>query len=100
MAHSDQSDGYEVGYHSTDPAQLDLFGPPPERNYDPDPAEVRAELLEILAKARAAPQEPWPAKEASYWRTVFPQMAHWLPAEEARELRLAFAAELERLLAA
>ena len=100
MAHADQSDAQELGYHSSDPAQLDMFGPPPAQNYDPDPAEVRAELMAILARARAAPQEPWPAKEVSYWRTVFPQMANWLPAEEAHALRLQFAAELERLQAA
>jgi hypothetical protein len=71
--------------------------PQPEPNYDPDPAEVRAELLAILARARAAPQEPWPAKEMSYWRTVFPQMANWLPDEEAARLRSKFRTELERL---
>ncbi len=100
MAHSDQSDAQDFGYHSSDPAQLDLFGPPPQQAYDPDPKSVRAELMDILARVRAAPQEPWPAEEVSHWRTVFPQMAAWLPAEEARELRLAFAAELERLQAA
>ena len=96
MAHADQSDA-QFGYHSSDPRQLDMFGPPPGRSYDPDPDEVRAELMGILAKARAAPEVPWPAKEASHWGSVFPQMADWLPAEEARQLRLAFAAELERL---
>ena len=100
MAHADQSDAQELGYHSSDPAQLDMFGPPPAPSYDPDPDEVRAELMGILARARAAPQEPWPAKEISYWRTVFPQMANWLPADQAAQLRLAFAAELERLQAA
>jgi hypothetical protein len=100
MAHADRSDDQEVGYFSSDPAQLDMFGPPPAQNYDPDPESVRAELTAILARARAAPQEPWPAKEASYWGTVFPQMANWLPAEEAQRLRLAFAAELARLRAA
>lgn len=77
-----------------------MFGAPPAQNYDPDPEEVRAELLDILARARAAPGEPWPAKEASYWGTVFPQMANWLPAEEAQRLRREFAAELARLEAA
>jgi hypothetical protein len=101
MAHSDQSDGQEIGhYHSSDPAQLDLFGPSLAQCCDPDPESVRAELMEILARARAAPREPWPAKEASYWRTTFPQMANGLPAEEAQRLRLAFAAEMKRLAAA
>ena len=74
-----------------------MFGPEPEPNYDPDPEEVRAELLAILATARAAPEVPWPAKEMSYWRTVFPQMANWLPDEEAARLRAEFRIELERL---
>jgi hypothetical protein len=58
---------------------------------------VRAELNAILSRARAAPQEPWPAKEVSYWRTVFPQMANWLPDEEAARLRSEFRVELDRL---
>jgi hypothetical protein len=97
---SDQPDAQEFGPYGSDRRQLDMFGSPPPQNYDPDPEEVRAELLAILAKARAAPQEPWPAKEASYWGTVFPQMANWLPAEEAARLRGEFAAELQRLEAA
>jgi hypothetical protein len=95
MAHSDQ----EFSYHSSDPAQLDMFGPPPAQSYDPDPESVRAELMEILARARAAPQVSWPTKEVSYWRTVFPQMANWLPAEEAAQLHREFETELARLAA-
>jgi len=96
MAHADHADGLELGhYHSTDPAQLDLFGAPPMQSYDA--GEVRTELTAILARARAAPRQPWPASEVAHWRTVFPQMAGRLPAEEARELRRAFAAELARL---
>ena len=99
MAHADHSDGLELGhYHSTDPAQLDLFGAPPAQSCDP--GDVRSELAAILARARAAPREPWPASEISRWRAVFPEMAGSLPAEEARELRRAFAAELARLQAA
>jgi len=103
MAHSDRHDqsvAQRFGSYGPDREQLDMFGPPPPENYDPDPESVRAELLDILDKARAAPQVPWPAREVSYYRTVFPQMANWLPAAEATQLRLAFAAELARLEAA
>jgi hypothetical protein len=102
MAPSDQPETgrfepyLSIGGHGDD-RQLDMFGGPPAQNYDPDPEEVRAELLDILARARAAPQEPWTPKELSYWRTVFPQMANWLPAEEAERLRSEFRAELARL---
>ena len=34
------------------------------------------------------------------WRIVFPQMANWLPDEEAARLRQEFATELTRLEAA
>jgi hypothetical protein len=79
---------------------FDMFGPQPEPCYDPDPEEVRAELLDILARARAAPEVPWPAKEMSLWCTVFPQMANWLPADEAARLRREFGDEIARLGAA
>jgi len=79
------------------PGQLDMFGAPPARSYDPDPETVRAELMAVLARARAAPDKPWDAREASLYRVIFPQMANWLPLEEARRLRTAFARELARL---
>jgi hypothetical protein len=94
---SDRSDGQEFRPYGPDRRQLDMFGSPPPQNYDPDPEDVRAELMEILALARAAPQQHWPAKERSYWGTVFPQMANWLPAEEAARLRQEFATEIARL---
>ena len=97
---SDRSDAQEFRPYGPDRRQLDMFGSPAPQNYDPDPEDVRAELIDILAKARAAPQVPWPAKEASYWHTVFPQMANWLPAEEAAQLRFEFATEIARLEAA
>ena len=89
--------------------QLDLFGesqpelPGVERTaavYRPDPDKVRAELLVVLAKVRAARSFPWDARRTLYWRTVFPQMTNWLPDEEAAQLRLAFDMEIRRLDAA
>ena len=82
--------------------QQDLFGNEPEiaPNYEPDPAKVRVELYDILAKAKAAPVVPWKSAEQNFYRLVFPQMTNWLPADEARQLRFEFEAELERLMAA
>lgn len=63
-----------------------------------DPAEVRAELLEILAAARAARDvAPWDRRTHRYHQVVFPQMANWLPDDEANQLRFEFAKELKRI---
>ena len=87
--------------------QLDFFGEmEPELPgfdpmvYAPAPDKVRAELMAVLAKARAAETFPWDARRTLYWRTVFPQMANWLPEEEAAQLRFAFKTEIRRLDAA
>jgi hypothetical protein len=89
--------------------QLDLFGenqaelPGVERTaavYRADPDEVRAELLRVLAQARAAQSLPWDARRTLYWRTVFPQMTNWLLDEEAAQLRFEFETEIRRLDAA
>ena len=89
--------------------QMDLFGesqpelPGAELTsavYRADPDEVRAELLRVLAKARAAERFPWDSRRTLYWRTVFPQMTNWLPDEEAAQLRFAFETEIRRLEAA
>ncbi len=89
--------------------QLDLFGesqpeiPGLEESravYRADPDEVRAELLRVLAKVRAAQSFPWDARRTLYWRTVFPQMTNWLPDAEAAQLRFEFETEIRRLEAA
>ncbi len=89
--------------------QLELFGESqPELPgvavgaavYRADPDEVRAELLRVLAQARAAQSFPWDARRTLYWRTVFPQMTNWLPDEEGAQLRFPFEAEIRRLEAA
>jgi hypothetical protein len=64
------------------------------------PESVRTELNGILARARAAPTEPWDPREVSFYRIVFPQMANWLPEDEGAQLRFEFEAELARLEAA
>jgi len=93
----------------TGPRQADLFGndqPEPSGEdhetpvYRADPDEVRADLLCILAEARAAKTMPWDASKLSLYRTIFPQMANWLPKEEGEQLCFQFEEELARLQAA
>lgn len=82
--------------------QQDLFGivPQPAPDYRPDAAKVRAQLTDVLERAKAAPAVPWRASDLEFYRVVFPQMANWLPTDEARQLRFEFEAELARLEAA
>ena len=77
--------------------QPDLF-PEMPRNESVDPEEVRAELLEILRIARdARDAAPWDRRTHRYHQVVFPQMASWLPDDEAEQLCFEFAKELERI---
>ena len=63
-----------------------------------DPEEVRQELTALLALARAATHEaPWDRRTHRYHQVVFPQMATWLPEDEAEQLCFEFAKELERI---
>jgi hypothetical protein len=85
----------------------DLFGPSQlglgleDTRPDPtkvDPEEVRQELRAILAIAKAARDEaPWDRRTHRYHEVVFPQMAGWLPEDEAGQLCFEFARELERI---
>lgn len=90
----------------TGAAQFSLFGDGddrlqrPQQKLTPDPEDVRRRMLVLLGKARAAKKMPWPEREARMWQTVFPNMANWLPEEEAAQLRFEFAREMERLRAA
>jgi hypothetical protein len=78
-------------------SQPDLF-PRAPREETVDPNEVRAELVELLEMARRAQDAaPWDRRTHRYHTIVFPQMARWLPEEEAQQLCFAFAAELERI---
>ena len=89
------------------PDEPDLFGPSQLglglEDTRPDPTmvdadEVRRELVAILEMARAARDEaPWDRRTHRYHQVVFPQMANWLPQDEAEQLRFEFAKELERI---
>ena len=82
------------------PEQLgfDIFAEPAPKSEWPDPAEIREELNATLAIAkRALDACPWDERTFKYHKTVFPQMANWLPEEERDQLRFEFAREVERI---
>jgi hypothetical protein len=85
-------------------AQHSLFGdgdnriPHPEQpSAEANPERVRAKLYALLETARNADRMPWTERKARMWQIVFPQMANWLPDDEAEQLRFDFAREMERL---
>jgi hypothetical protein len=79
--------------------QRDLFAgeTPQQRKIIDFPSEARARLLKVLSEARAAATLPWSERDARKWEILFPQMAEWLPDDEANQLCFEFAQELERL---
>ena len=93
----------ETEFFGHPPAQGSLFGigedrlQAPVQRYAPDPETVRRRLNLLLDKARAAKEMPWSERDARLWQIVFPNMANWLPDEEAEQLRFEFAREMERL---
>lgn len=63
-----------------------------------DPAEIRADMNAILADARTVrTAEQWSERTLRYNRLVFPNMAKWLPDEEAAQLCFEFEREIERI---
>ncbi len=83
-----------------DGPQGDLFGPPPPVSYAPKPEKVRQMMLAMLAEIKGAEECPWNEYKLGLNKVIFPQMANWLPEEEAAVLRREFAAEVARLEAA
>lgn len=92
--------------HPIGAEQQSLFGEgddrlqTPVQSYAPDPERARQKLLALLERARSANTMPWSERDARMWQTVFPQMANWLPKDEAEQLCFEFAREIERLKAA
>ncbi len=89
--------------YPTGPDQLSMFGEgadrleTPAQRLTPDPEVIRRRLNALLDRARQARSMPWSPRDARMWQTVFPNMANWLPVDEAEQLRSAFAAEMKRL---
>ena len=89
-----------------DPDQFSLFGAgedrmqPPVRKFVADTELIRRRLNALLETARSASVMPWSERDARMWQTVFPQMADWLPDDEANQLRFEFMQQIERLKAA
>ncbi len=89
-----------------EPAQGSLFGEgenrmaSPQKSDQPDPVVIRKRLHDVLAKAKAAHTMPWNENDAGVWQIIFPNMANWLPEEEANQLRFEFEREMHRLLVA
>ncbi len=80
--------------------QPDLFGGEAAPVYRPNLDKVRARLEKILAEARAAQAMPWEPTQLSLYRTIFPQMAGYLPKDEGAQLRFTFEKEMKRFEAA
>jgi hypothetical protein len=77
---------------------LDLGDAPARVSYEPDRGEIRDELTQILATAKAAEDAaPWDARTFQYHKVVFPQMARWLPDDERDQLCFEFAREVTRI---
>lgn len=69
----------------------------PQR-YVPDIDDIRAELNAVLDSLRAAADAgAMDARTMRFHKTVFPQMANWLPEKERDSMRAAFAAEIARV---
>jgi hypothetical protein len=79
--------------------QSDLFADEPAqpRKVIDFRLEARARLTKLLAEARAAATLPWNERQTQKWEILFPQMAEWLPGDEADQLCFEFALELQRL---
>lgn len=79
--------------------QADLFAgeaPQPRKVMDFQ-AEARTRLTRLLEQAKAADRLPWSGRELQKLQILFPQMAEWLPGDEANQLYFEFSQEVERL---
>jgi hypothetical protein len=80
-----------------DPAQAEMFDEPAAPPKQLTAEDIRAEMLALIATARAAETMPWTPREVRSHTALFPYMAEWLSKEEGGQLLLAFEIEMERL---
>lgn len=81
------------------PPQGELFAAQPraKREFVVNADTVRVKMLAMLEEVRSAKVMPWPTHRMRTFETIFPQMANWLPDDEADRLRAEYAREIERL---
>jgi hypothetical protein len=91
------TDMFGNGQHSLFGDGKDRIPHQSQQSSTPDPERVRQKLHALLETARSADRMPWDPRKAGMWQIVFPQMANWLPDDEAAQLRFEFTQELERL---
>ena len=88
----------ERGLSNPEQLGLDLGTKQQDTSSGIDPDEVRAEMKLMLASARNATAEAlWDERTFRYNKLVFPQMARWLPDDEAAQFCFAFRIEVERI---
>jgi hypothetical protein len=92
MSNADQTNMFET--------QTEMFADQPAPAYRPDPDKVRARLHSLLAEARGAQTIPWSRPVLTLYKTIFPEMSHHLPDDEAKQLCFEFETEIARLEAA
>jgi hypothetical protein len=98
------------------PAQADMFAASPAAGYEAKPIysekygiiepppkgghtkeSMRAQMLKLIAEARAADVAPWPKRRVRTNMVMFPYMAEWLPDGEGEQLLFEFREEMKRL---
>lgn len=90
----------QANFFSYEPSQGELFSSPDPATPEVMPVtpdSVRVKMLTMLEQLRVAEQMPWPDRKVQVNEVIFPQMARWLPKEEAAQLCFAFTREIERL---
>ena len=82
-------------------SQLQLFCPERSKlpRRPPDLAFIRKSLHRLLRIVREAEIMPWSEGEAESQLKVFPELAAFLPVEEAATLKMDFTREVARLRA-